>query len=35
MGWEKVYSWDLGHMIKVATMSIYGKDPLKFFLGIQ
>ena len=24
---------NLGHMIKMATMSIYGKNPLKFFFS--
>ena len=37
--WErgmKVCSWDLGHMIKIFTMPIYGKNPLKiFFSGLE
>ena len=29
IGGLKVCSWDLGHMTKMATMPIYGKNPSK------
>ena len=27
------YRYDVGHKAKMAAMSIYGKNPLKFFTG--
>ena len=47
MGWGKVSSWDLGHMIKMADTLIYGKKktskmfftktvgPISMKLGMQ
>ena len=35
-GWEiKVCSWNLGHMTKIAVMSIYSKKILKFISGTE
>ena len=35
-GGIKVCSWDLGQMIKLFPMPIYGKNPLQiFFLGLE
>ena len=30
----KIYEYDVGHMIKVADMSMYNKNPLNVFFSI-